>query len=58
MFEVTGARALAERLSTSSIIRDYDVAWGRYRAANVLLNGPDAIWTLYALPLMLSTPKC
>ncbi|MBT7877377.1 MAG: cyclic nucleotide-binding domain-containing protein [Gammaproteobacteria bacterium] len=43
MFEVAGARALAERLSTSSIIRDYDVAWGRYRAANSVLNGLDAI---------------
>ncbi len=43
MFEVAGARALAERLSTSSIIRDYDVAWGRYRAANSVLQGLDAI---------------
>ncbi|HAT28685.1 MAG TPA: hypothetical protein DCS89_16840, partial [Gammaproteobacteria bacterium] len=43
MFEVAGARALAERLSTSSIIRDYDVAWGRYRAANSVLQRLDAI---------------
>ena len=43
MFEVAGARALAERLSTSSIIRDYDVAWGRYRAANSVLHGLDTI---------------
>ena len=43
MFEVAGARALAERLSTSSIIRDYDVAWGRYRAANSVLRGLDTI---------------
>ena len=43
MFEVAGARALAERLSTSSIIRDYEVAWGRYRAANSVLRGLDTI---------------
>jgi CPA1 family monovalent cation:H+ antiporter len=43
MFEVAGARTLAERLSTSSIIRDYDVAWGRYRATNSVLHGLDAI---------------
>jgi CPA1 family monovalent cation:H+ antiporter len=43
LFEIVGARALAESLSTSSIIRDYDVAWGRYRAANSVLRGLDAI---------------
>ncbi len=43
LFETVGVRSLAERLSTSSIIRDYEVAWGRYRAANSVLHGMDAI---------------
>lgn len=43
LFESVGANAMVERLSTSRVIRDYDVAWGRYRAANSVLNGLDQI---------------
>jgi CPA1 family monovalent cation:H+ antiporter len=44
VFEVTpGTHKLVEKLSTSRIIRDYDVAWGRYRAANSVLNGLETI---------------
>lgn len=41
--EAVGARRLVEQLSTSRIIRDYDVAWGRYRAASSVLQGLDTI---------------
>ena len=40
---VPGAHQLVERLSTSRVIRDYDVAWGRYRAANSVLHSLDTI---------------
>ncbi len=35
---VPGFAAFVERLRTSRIIRDYDVAWGRYRNANSVLQ--------------------
>lgn len=34
---------LVERIATARIIRDYDVAWGRYRAANSVLHSLEAI---------------
>ena len=40
---VPGAHQLVERLSTSRVIRDYDVAWGRYRSANSVLHSLDTI---------------
>lgn len=43
IFDVIGARWVVEKLSTSRIIRDYDVAWGRYRAANSVLHGLETI---------------
>ncbi len=43
VFNGIGAHAIVERLSTSRIIRDYDVAWGRYRAANSVLQGLETI---------------
>jgi len=43
LLEAAGIRTLAEQLSTSSIIRDYEVAWGRYRAANSVLSSLDGI---------------
>ena len=43
VFEGVGARWLVEKLSTARIIRDYDVAWGRYRAANSVLHDLDAL---------------
>ncbi len=43
LFSSVGAHAIVERLSTSRIIRDYDVAWGRYRAANSVLHGLETI---------------
>lgn len=41
--KIPGSRWFLERFSTSRIIRDYDVAWGRYRSANSVLHGLDAI---------------
>ena len=38
-----GLSRIAERLRTSRIIRDYDVAWGRFRSANSVLHGFDEI---------------
>lgn len=43
LFRSIGLQAVVERLSTSAILRDYDAAWGRYRAANSVLHGLDAI---------------
>ena len=43
LFTGIGAHAIVERLSTSRIIRDYDVAWGRYRAANSVLHSLETI---------------
>jgi len=43
LFNSIGAHTIVERLSTSKIIRDYDVAWGRYRAANSVLNSLETI---------------
>ena len=43
LFTGIGAHAIVERLSTSRIIRDYDAAWGRYRAANSVLHGLETI---------------
>jgi CPA1 family monovalent cation:H+ antiporter len=40
---VPGTGWIVERLSTSRIIRDYDAAWGRYRAANSVLHGLETI---------------
>lgn len=42
-FEGLRLHALVERIATSRIIRDYDVAWGRYRSANSVLGGLDEI---------------
>lgn len=41
--QVIGARTVVEKLSTSRIIRDYDVAWGRYRSVNSVLHSLDTI---------------
>lgn len=41
--EGIGVRWVVEKLSTSRIIRDYDVAWGRYRAADSVLHSLDAM---------------
>ncbi len=38
---VPGLATIAERLRTSRIIRDYDVAWGRYRCARTVLDAFD-----------------
>jgi Na+:H+ antiporter len=38
-----GMGPVVERLRTSRIIRDYDVAWGRFRSANSVLRGFDEI---------------
>jgi len=38
---IPGLGAVAERLRTSRIIRDYDVSWGRYRSANSVLHSFD-----------------
>ncbi len=38
LLQRVGASTLVEQLSTTRIIRDYDVAWGRYRAANSVLQ--------------------
>ncbi len=44
LFEaVPGLGAIAEKMRTSRIIRDYDVAWGRYRSANSVLSDFDNI---------------
>jgi CPA1 family monovalent cation:H+ antiporter len=43
VFASMGVHSIVERLSTSRIIRDYDVAWGRYRAASSVLQSLDAI---------------
>lgn len=43
LFSRVGAHAMVERLSTSRIIRDYEVAWGRYRAANSVLQGLETL---------------
>ncbi|MCH8256656.1 MAG: cation:proton antiporter [Proteobacteria bacterium] len=38
-----GLGPIVERLRTSRIIRDYDVAWGRFRSANSVLHGFEEI---------------
>ncbi len=40
---VPGLSRIVERLSTSRIIRDYDVAWGRFRSASSVLRGFEEI---------------
>ncbi len=43
LFRSVGLQSLVEKFSTSAILRDYDAAWGRYRAANSVLGSLDAI---------------
>jgi len=40
---VPGLSPIVERLRTSRIIRDYDVAWGRFRSASSVLRGFEEI---------------
>jgi CPA1 family monovalent cation:H+ antiporter len=40
---IPGLGRLVERLRTLRIVRDYDVAWGRYRATNSVLSRLDQI---------------
>lgn len=40
---IPGFNSLLERLRTRRIVRDYDVAWGRYRASNSVLQSLDRI---------------
>ena len=42
-FEDLSSGFIVERLSTSRIIRDYDVAWGRFRSASSVLRGFEEI---------------
>ncbi len=41
--KLPGLSWAAEKMHTSTIIRDYDVAWGRYRSANSVLHSIDVI---------------
>ena len=40
---IPGLGKLVERLSTTRVIRDYDVAWGRYRSANSVIKTVESI---------------
>ncbi len=40
---IPGFGRVVDRLYTSRVIRDYDVAWGRYRSANSVLHTIEAI---------------
>ncbi len=40
---VPGAGNLVEKMRTRRVVRDYNVTWGRYRAANSVLNNLDNI---------------
>lgn len=41
VFEKLDALSLLEQFSTARIVRDYEVAWGRFRAANSVLKSLD-----------------
>ena len=43
LMALPGSHGVVEQLSTQRIIRDYDVAWGRYRSANSVLSSLDQI---------------